>query len=219
MNLVVNWHIMKRIIAKRRVHFLIVVFLLIGPAACFYSEKCPEAIPYFSIQGLSIYNRVVTGQGYDRSRLVEVNESINWKNYFMQTEFDVTYHSKLKALGNTNLYALSCNENGYSGSKIGIDTLYFITLQDYNGRYLKNDTLNSVVLINYETTNANDFDSFFSLSKYIDENKSGILRNGLDIKLTEPPSESAKEYQFKLIYILKNGEKFEGTSNTITLTK
>lgn len=93
----------------------------------------------------------------------------------------------MKYGGGQNLFALSCEESGYAGSKIGVDTIYLVSLQDYNNTYSKNDTLNEIALTNYWTSSVDDFNNFFPLTDYIDENKDNIQRGFFEIKLTEPP--------------------------------
>jgi hypothetical protein len=136
----------------------------------------------------------------------------------MRIGFEKTYLSDNKNIIGQNLYALSCDENGFAGSKVGVDTVYLISQQDYNSQYLKGDTINKIVLTNYWTYYEKDFDNFFPLTQYIQENKEKIKRDVFEIKFIEPPLNNG-DFDFKLILILKNGEMFEKTSDKVTLTK
>ena len=195
-----------------------ILLMIIGPTSCFVFENCPEVLPYFNIHGLFIYNAEFTRQGLNPWRIIEANGQVKYDNYFMRIGFEKTYFSQIKNEGGQSLFALSCEENGHAGSKIGVDTIYLITLQDYNGKYQKNDTLNRILLTNYWTYYPKDFDNFFPLTKYIQENEDNIQRDEFEIKITEPPLNSG-DFDFKLILILKNGERFERVSDKIELTK
>lgn len=194
-----------------------------GPAACFFFGNCPDVLPYFSIQGLRMSNLVYTGQTTAQRpykwRAVEDNEPVYWNNYFVRTYFESIFHAQYENSNGYGLYALDCNSNGERGSKVGVDTMYLVTLQDYNSQYLQNDTLNNIMLINDELLNIQDFKNFTDLSKYT-QNNSDVIRKGyFDFKLTEPPLNSNDEYRFKLIFILKSGEEFEKISEPVRLTK
>jgi hypothetical protein len=210
---------MKRTISFKWITVAISILLIIGPTACFFIEECPKALPYFEIQGLRISNATFTGQGLNPWRLAENNESIKYDSFFMKVSFERTYYSNLSSSSGQYLYALSCVENGDLGSQVGVDTIYLVTLQDYNSQYSQNDTLNNIVSTNDWTYRVDDFTNFFSLTNYIEANKDSILRSGFELKITEPPSDVSNAYSFKLIFILQTGDRFETTSDKIELTK
>jgi hypothetical protein len=197
-----------------------IMLLIIGPTACFwFEEQCPRTSPYFAIHGLGISNLTFTAQGTYPYRFAATSESIKYDSFFMKVSFAKTYYSKLNSsAGQYMLHALSCKSSGYLGSQVGIDTLYVVSVHDYNNHYFQNDTLNDIVLTNYTTYTVEDFNNFFPLEKYIQENKGGILRDELEFKITEPPSVD-NVFRFKLILILNNGERFEATSEDIRLTR
>lgn len=105
------------------------------------------------------------------------------------------------------------------GSTIGIDTIFVLSLTDYNADYIVNDTLNNILLANYWSNSFTDFDNFFPLHRYINENSDGIGQDIFEIKISEAPLNDSGEYQFKIILILKNGDIFEQISDKIRLTK
>lgn len=193
------------------------IILMMGPASCL-QETCEKAPPYFAIHGIDLYNTVLDGTEPYSWRLAGEEETVPWTRFFMRVGFKKTYHSQIKAKGGQNLYALSCIEPGGGGSQTGMDTIYFVALHDYNAEHLANDTLNSIVLTNYWTSNMDDFQEFFPLSQYLDENKEHIYYDGFDIRVAEPPAASSTLQQFKIVFRLANGETFEATSQPIRLS-
>lgn len=196
---------------------VITINLIIGPLSCL-PETCEKVPPYFAIHGLNINNVVFDDAGTTQARIPDEQESISWSRFFIHIGFEKSYHAKIETPGGQNLYALSCLEPGHGGSKIGVDTIYIITLHDYNARYRLNDTLNSIVLANYWTTSVGHLDNFFPLSRYTEENEQRIAHDGLDIRLAEPPGTSSAVHEFKVVFRLVNGETFEETSRSIRLS-
>ena len=194
---------------------IIILALILGPVAC---ENCPETPAYFSIKGLDIFNALFTGQGLNPWRGIQNNESIPWDNYFMRIDFEKTYYSENKKSNGAVLYA-DCPVNGYLGSKIGIDTLYVVSLKDYNNQHERNDTINNIISVNDWIYNPEDFDKFYPITNYIEKNRANISNNVFELKLMEPPSDDIGEYQFKIIYILDNGEFFIKESGIVKLMK
>jgi len=195
------------------------IFLLItlGPTACFFSEDCDKVSPYFSIQGLKISNVTYGGQDPNPWRIIDNNETVKYDSFSLAINFDKAYHSKVNYSGGQNLYALTCKQSGYAGSQTGVETLYLITLQDYNSSYLKDDTLNNIISTNYSIYQDNLYD-FFPLETFLQDNQDNIRNDMLQIKITEPPS-TENEFNFKLIFTLKNGDTFVAISDKVRLTK
>jgi hypothetical protein len=191
------------------------ILLTIGPSACWNLNDCADVSPYFTVEGLTLSNFTFTGQQPKLWKLVEDNHPIKIDSFFMRVTFEKSFHSKLKSYGGQNLYATTCDENGSHGSQVGIDTIYLVTLQDYNSQYFKNDTLNNIVKTNYWMYFEKDFYKFFPLSSYIAQNKNVIVEDGLDIKIAAPPSNLSSGFNFKLIFILQGGDRFEATNKTV----
>jgi hypothetical protein len=216
---------MDKKVTKKKIHcnhlfaILVSILLIIGPTGCFWFEDCPDVHPYFSIQGLTISNVTFTEQPNNRLTLVEDNDTIQWDNFFMAIDFEKTFYSEFKTSGGQNLYALSCSEDGDAGTKVGADTVYVVTMQHYNEQYHQLDTLNNMVLTNYRTIIKDDFNDYFSMATYIAESKDFVRRDGFQVRFTDPPSEDVNANRFKLIFILKNGERFEAISDDIQLSK
>ena len=205
---------------KRWSRIAIVMLLILGPTGCFlFEEECGKPSPYFAIQGMSISNATFTGQGPYRYRLAESGESIKYDSFLIKVSFEKTYYSRLNSTaGQYMLYALSCQSPGYLGSQVGIDTMYIVSVHNYNSQYSQNDTLNNIILTNYFTYTEQDFNNFIPLGDYIQQSKGGILGDELDLKIKEPPSDE-NDLRFKVILILRNGERFEATTNDIRLIK
>jgi hypothetical protein len=195
----------------------IILMLIFGSVSCSSFDSCPEVKPYFFINGLKGYNMKYTGQGLNPWKEIEENEIVQWDKFFIRFGFEKIYHSQLMTKGGASLYALSCYENGYAGAKVGVDTLFLITLDGYNEEYLQNDTLNNIVLANYWTYFTEDFTNFFSLADFIEENNSNIFKDVFELKFSEPPTKGSGEYQFKLVFNLTNGDVFEEDSGIVKI--
>lgn len=199
---------------------LTIFLLIIGPTSCLLFESpCPNVLPYFKINGLEISNLEFTEQGLNPWKNIGESESIAWNKYFLRVGFQKTFHAALQKFNvGANVFATSCDKNGAAGSKIGVDTLFVISLNDYNADYHANDTLNNIALINYWTYKASDFDNFFSIARYVSENQQRILEETFEIKIKQPPSKSSEEHQFKIVLILRNGEVFQQSGAKVRLT-
>lgn len=195
---------------------MLTLIIIVGPTSCIFFETCPEVLPYFQVRGLNIYNFRYNGQERAAWDIVNNNELIKYDNYFLRVNFEKTYLAQHNNYGGQNLYALSCEEPGGLGSKVGIDTLYLITQQDYNSEYLRGDTLNQIIQINYYTYYKDDYNQFFPFSNFLEENRNNILRDQFDVKIVAPPLKNG-DYDFKLIFILNDGEKFEKISEKVAL--
>ncbi|MFT2011504.1 hypothetical protein ACMA1I_22730 [Pontibacter sp. 13R65] len=205
----------RQIIAAGKVS-LIALLLFFGPVSCVFFEACPDIKPYFSIHGLRIYNLRYTGQGPNPWEAVGESEPVEWDDFFMRVGFEKSYHAGVESSGGSRLYALTCDQSGSSGARVGVDTLYLVTLTDYNDNYVQGDTLNSILLTNDWTSYPDDFSTFRPLELYMEENRISIQQDAFELKLTEPPS-TAGVYRFKLVYALNNGDFFEAASKSVKL--
>lgn len=189
--------------------------------SCEEEGNCGPYFPYFKIKGLTSTNLKFTNTQSDPWVAIDESEPVNWEDYFIRVFFDVEYHA-LKQEGRgggANLYALSCIESGSEGSKAGVDTLFVVTLNDYNHSYKANDTINNIIVLNDWTTFIKDYNEFYSLAQYIEENKNRVSDQNFEIKLTEEPQEITSEQKFKIIYHLNNGGTFETTTKAVQLNK
>ena len=125
----------------------LVILLIIGPSACGLFQSCPEALPFFQIEGIDLDHYRFNEDPYGDPAVD--NAKIPWQEYGLRADFRTTYYAANKDLpGGSMLYALSCVEEGFQGTEVGIDTLYLVALDNYNDQYLKNDTLNNILQVN-----------------------------------------------------------------------
>ena len=191
----------------------LIALLILGPSACGLLQSCPEALPFFQIEGLDLIHYRFDNDSYGDQ--LAPNATTPWQDYGLRTDFKTTYYGSLnESAGGSVLYALSCVEDGYMGTEFGVDTLYLVALGNYNAQYAENDTLNEILVFN----DYFDGDMFYSLEEYLLINRENVRSESLTIKLTEGPSEDTT-LDFELIYILKSGTEFKQKSSSVSLRK
>lgn len=200
--------------------FLFVIGLTI--ISC-YKEKCSYVEPYFQIKGLKSYNLRFTNEGTNPYIGITKNDTISWENYFNRISFESNYiatnsSNKLSLFGNS-LSALDCNGEGYKGTKVGVKDMHIITLYNYNAQYQENDTIDSIIELNYWTSFISDYSKFFPIDEYIDQNKTSILNQYFEFKLVLPPDSISQTAQFRIIYELENGDSFQTVTEEVFLKK
>lgn len=190
---------------------LCISLMILGPSACGLFQSCPEALQYFKIEALELTNFRFNDDPYGDPSVPD--SKMPWNEFGLNTAFKSSYHSaNTNTAGGAYLYALSCVQDGYMGSEVGVDTLYLVTLDDYSAEYVTNDTLNNILTINDWGKGT----TFYSLEEYLSTNAEGILFNNFTVKLTEAPSEG-RTIEFELIYVLSSGETFKQTSAPVNL--
>jgi len=194
--------------------FLINFFLF---QSCFLFESCPDALPYFTINGININNFKYTNEGLNPWKTIAGDGTLKWNEYFMRVGYDRNFTAQASLKSSYGLYALSCESDGYMGSKIGMDTLFIVTLNNYNELFQANDTINDIILTNDWTYKTEDFDNFQPISTLLNENRETIFNTNFEIKLNEKPSIFNQLHSFKVILVLNNGETFESISETVSL--
>lgn len=189
--------------------------------SCEEEFECDPYFPYFKIEGLESVNLEFTDTGSNPWVRAGETKPVHWEDYFIRNHFETTYHASKpeRRSGGANVYALSCMPSGDAGSQTGIDTLFVVTVHDYNNNYKANDTINSAILLNDWTYHVKDFNEFKPLAQYVVENKEGVAAETFEIKFTEAPQAALSEQRFKIIYHLTNGDVFETTTSTINLTR
>ena len=193
------------------IYFSLIIVLILGPTACDLFQSCPEVLPFFKIEGMDVNHYRFNDDPFG-DPIVE-NAKIPWQEYGLRADFRTSYYAANEGLpGGSMLYALSCAEDGYQGSEVGVDTLYLVALDNYNGNYVKNDTLNEILLVN-DYFNGVDYTS---LADYLLDNRESVRLESLTLKLSEGPSQDTA-LGFELIYVLKSGEEFKQTSSIVNL--
>lgn len=136
----------------KKVTLTVSFIIILSFPSCFFGN-CPKVLRYFVIEEINIKNaKLVQGNYTDTVYEIENDDGMTlWNEFSMILTFDKQYTAKQETGFVSALYALDCPPNGHAGSKVGIDTLYLITRNDYNDNYLKNDTVNTMVLVkNYD---------------------------------------------------------------------
>lgn len=193
------------------VYFILFTLLFtVGTPGCKKEiSNCPDALQYFDINGVeaTIYS-TMGSKGFDEQ--LTTYDSTTVENYYINCNYNVTYYSdnsfSLPALFINSAYALSCLENGYGGSKEGLENVYVITKQDFSSTYHSGDTINALVMA------TDGFNNYMPLEKYVSNNSQGIRFSSVNIKLSEKPGNQAAAHGFTIIFKLKNGEEY--TVNT-----
>lgn len=197
---------------KKNIYLAALVGLMIlGPSACGLFQTCPEALPYFQIEGIDLEHYRFNDDAYGDP--VVPNAKTTWQEYGLRTDFRASYlASQKETAGGSYLYALSCVEDGYMGTKVGFDTLYLITKADYNANFAADDTLNTIIQMNDWFLGT----GFYNPQDYKADNSESIRSEYFTIKLTEGPSQDTA-LQFDLVYVLTSGEEFRKTSDIVNL--
>ena len=198
---------------KKILFVLIIFFSSSVLASCFFFEDC-KVPRYFQINGLDSYIMRLTNEDNEDNNPWEVlpaNESIDWDEFFIRFYFDVSYLSKSNVTQGGPFLLADCYEPGDFGAKTGIDTLYFITLSDYNQNFSEGDTLNQILLLHDWVYSPNDFNNFQSPAEFIRRNDKVILEENFEVILSEPPAANGN-YIFQMLYILDDGTAFIETT-------
>lgn len=191
--------------------------------SCLNQGSCPPGKPYFRIKSLSSYSLKFTNSGSNPWIEIDSTDTIKWDNYFVRIGLNAEYYANKINVNFSNdrnaLFALSCDEPGYKGSKIGVKNIQVITLNDYNEKFKKNDTVNEMILLNYWTRYSEHFYTFFPINDFIEQNSLGVLEKTIEFKTIEEPGEEVTLSQFIFILELINGEIFVTKTKEIKLSK
>lgn len=200
-----------------RLSTVLIFVLMIGSTvvSCFQGT-CDPVPPFFQITGLNSFNLRFTNAGINPWEALAKDSAIDWKNFFVRFYFDKNYIGQLDIEPNGSLNALSCDPPGSAGDKIGVDTIFLVTLYDYNDEFLAGDTINPIILTNAWTYFVDDFDKFKPLNDYLLRNAVGVRQDQFEIKLNEAPI-TGKRFSMRVSYVLNNGEVFHDTTDPVTL--
>ena len=183
------------------------IFLLSFSSVIISCWPCRDIEPHFqinSMKSINLKNNITTE--------LSNNDTVYWEDYFIRISFDVDYITSLqnkRYYSSNSLFALSCEDPGYEGSKVGVKNIEVIALNHYNSNFLKNDTINPIVRITNQLT----------IDEYLEENNQSIKAQYLDFRLDIAPDSVYQTSQFHVVYKLQNGEKFETTTSPVVLRK
>ena len=170
--------------------------------------ECPEALPFFDINGLNVEHRL-----FDTSccgNAILNNESVPFENFSIFGSYDYSLHAFQPSKGGflSRSYALSCLAGGYEGSQETISEFVVTTHFDINENYLAGDTINDLLTFN-------DFLSESTLNEFLNDEERAILSPQFFLQLTERPT-ATDTASFTVNIVLDNGENYtETTPNVI----
>ena len=185
-------------------------------------ERCPPIPSHFKITGLTTWSLKYADDGSEWVNIME-GDTVKWDFYINRIGFEAEYFASVltksySPFGNS-LYALSCSEHGYKGSKVGVKNIHVITLNNYDSVYTKNDTINDIIRLNYWSNNITDTANSFSIADYVLQNDSSVRKKYFEMMVQTPPVDSLQETKFKIVYELNNGERFEAVTESVVLQK
>src|SRR5690606_5305389 len=103
---------------------LITLFIFLNVLlSCNKEETCEPVAPYFKAERMSAINWKTREAPHSRLKeFVEKNDTVDIERYFVEVLFESDYitGNQTDYSNQGMLYALSCHEPGYKGSKEGI---------------------------------------------------------------------------------------------------
>lgn len=192
---------------KKIVAVTLLFFLFLGCEVTDNGGECPDALPFFDINGLNISNRV-----FETSCCGDVitnNQRIELERFVIFGNYEFTLHAETPSKGGffSRSYALSCIAGGHEGSKETISEFVVTTHFDFNENYLAGDTINDLITFN-------DFITDRSLNELLAEEERAILSPQFFLQLTERPT-ATDTASFHINITLDNGENYSGTSGNV----
>ena len=193
---------------------LALTFLLttgFGLPSCTDECGCPPVDgTYFSIQEARLENLKFVS-GVSMTELAEM-DSVQQENYFIRLRFLVNYvsyheHSPSFSLLNS-AYACSCLSNGMNGSKERVESLSFITVNDFNEQYLAGDTINALIAVDAPMQPISIEEFLQKEGKLWEERQFFLLK--------EKPTANAV-LQLKVVLVLDNGKTISATNQAVVI--
>ena len=169
--------------------------------------ECPEALPFFDINGLEISNR--NFETACCGNVISNNERIAFEHYSISGYYDFTLHANHSPKGGffSRSYALSCIAGGHEGSKETISEFVVTTNFDFNESFLAGDTINDLVTFN-------DFFTERTLIEYLADEERTILSPQFVLRLIEKPT-ATDTASFNVNIVLDNGENYSETTQNV----
>lgn len=170
--------------------------------------ECPEALPFFDINGLNVEHRL-----FDTTccgNVILNDERVPFENFSIFGSYDYSLHAFQPTTGGfmSRSYALSCIAGGHEGSKETIDEFVVTTHFDINENYQAGDTINDLLTFN-------DFLSVKTLNEFLADEERAILSPQFFLQLTERPT-ATDTASFTINIVLDNGERYtESTPRVI----
>lgn len=193
--------------------------------ACIGTGSCGDYFPYFQIvtTTLNHYSRTDTSTieevGLNGLTAMSEGSIINYDQYVLSLDIKQKFITEKKPdfSGGGMAYALSCSENGESGTKSGLQSIDVITLYDYNENYKANDTINDILFIyNYENAYYSSVNWFYNFSNFRETMKNSLRSKEINFVFREAPSQQEKS-AFRVVLKMKDGTYFGANSSVIYL--
>ena len=164
-------------------------------ASCLIScfVDCNPVPLYFEITGLTSYNQKETS-------ILSEGEPVLWEDFSIIFSFEAHYISEVRSNNGGMLMATSCKDHGQNGDRIGVDTLFVKTINDYNESYPAGLDIHDLIRIQLAN-------GYSPMSAYLNENAEGVTTQYFQLKLSEPPAGDT-EFAMEMTYRLNNGEEF-----------
>ena len=158
---------------------------------------------------------------FPHSRLKEfvaTNDTVEIEKYFADIRFQSDYYTENKSdyWNSGMLYALSCVEPGYEGSKEGISQLEIITIHDFNSEYQANDTITNILEFGQVAVTV-DFSDFVPHSEFVELRENNLFGQSMAFRVVEPIDNEIQLAQFKVYLKLTNGDTFESVTDSVKL--
>ncbi|MEM8966499.1 MAG: hypothetical protein AAGE93_08770, partial [Bacteroidota bacterium] len=145
-----------------------------------------------------------------------------FNSHYIRVGFEVSFYAIRQSINIpfiTSAYAYSPCESGFRGSEEGLDTLYVITVEDYDTVHSAGDTLNDMITmegqISYRSFEDDNYVGDISLQRYVSENRQIIEEYVTQIRLNQEPLHKQKSHSFKIAYHLGNGEQYVAQTNEV----
>lgn len=171
--------------------------------------ECPEALPFFNINGLNIENRAF--ETFCCGDIIPNNARVPFEQFSIYGFYDYSLHASQPAKGGflSRSYALSCLAGGHEGSKETISEFVVTTNLDFNKNYLARDTINDLLTFN-------DFFTERTLNEFLADEERAILSPQFFLRLTERPT-LPDTISFNIHIVLNNEERYTGTTGSVII--
>ncbi len=178
--------------------------------------NCPDIIgDYFDIESVALHNFRILDNG-SRDEIHNENIEVEWDDYFIQTEFGVSYFGDITAPPSRSLdfslmpaaYGCSCIGNGSRGSLEKYSDIKVITRNDFDENHLANDTINS--LVNIAIYGNDNMD----LNEFLESDTNNIMAPYFFLDLKSGPTLS-DEFSVDVLIRLNNGDEFLASNGVV----
>lgn len=198
-----------------------IIFILFYLISVIYSctKKETESFQqgYLNVHDIDLENYQFIGSDLDERIILKEGDTTEWDNYLLHLNFlSTTYYSSQQNSYSGDLYALS--PPPICCDPVGLDTLYIVSLNNYNSIYLSGDTLNDIISIHQRYAESKSDLIPISVHDYISINQEQLFSlEEIDILINDPPSDSISIQKFKVIFKMNDNRVFISNSSEVSL--